>query len=115
MGMKDIVREYVQKKVAPGYERYADGTVGASTRMMIRGGCLPVRTNDNDTNDRCICGEPETERHVLLDCTRSNREHMKWSNKWDQEMGNATKMDGMKGYQESVIIWKNVLWHIWRF
>ena len=95
LGMEDIMREYVRKKVAPGYERYTYGTaiVGASERMMIRGGCLPVRTNDNmkwkyDTNDSCICGEPaDTERHVLLECMRFNRERMKWSNKWDQEMG----------------------------
>ena len=34
-------------KVAPGYVKYADGTVGASVTMMVIGGCLPVRTNAN--------------------------------------------------------------------
>ena len=51
-----------------------------------------------DLDNRCMCGEPETERYVLLECMRYNREHMKWSNKWDQEMGNVNKIYGLKEY-----------------
>ena len=44
-------------------------------RVMLRGKSLPVAVRSNGTvrwrwgeNDRCTCGERETEQHVLLVC-----------------------------------------------
>ena len=36
-------REYVRMKESPRNESFADGSVGARVRLMVRGGCLPVR------------------------------------------------------------------------
>ena len=36
---KDL-KEYVNKKGVPEVVKYADGSVGASVRMLRRGGCL---------------------------------------------------------------------------
>ena len=59
------MKEYAHMKAAPGYEKYADGTVGASVRIMVRGGCLPMITNPSmnwkyEGNDTCTSGELET-------------------------------------------------------
>ena len=37
--------EYVFKKQLPMIEKYVDRSVGEMVRMMVRGGCLPVRGN----------------------------------------------------------------------
>ena len=44
-GFNDTVREkeYVKMKECPRNESFADGNVGAGVRLMVRGGCLPVR------------------------------------------------------------------------
>ena len=39
----NLMREYVSKKLQPMNEKYVDASVGAIVRMMVRGGCLPVR------------------------------------------------------------------------
>ena len=54
-------------------DSFADGNVGAGVRLMVRGGCLPVRGSDRMTwkydDDKCRCGLVETEKHVLFECT----------------------------------------------
>ena len=61
-GFNDTEREkeYVQMKECPRNESFADGNVGAGVRLMVRGGCLPVRWNDRMTwkydDDKCRCG-----------------------------------------------------------
>ena len=51
-------------------EKYVDGGVGAMVRMMVRGGCLPVRGSTWISwmydDMRCVCGDVESENHVLL-------------------------------------------------
>ena len=42
-------KEYVQMKESPINESFADGNVGAGVRLMVRGGCLPVRGSDRMT------------------------------------------------------------------
>ena len=41
-------------------------------RLMVRGGCLPVRVSKGMEwkydNDLCVCGTKETEIHVLFEC-----------------------------------------------
>ena len=48
--------------------KYVDGSVGE----MVRGGCLPVWGNISMSwkydDEHCVCGEVESEEHVLLDC-----------------------------------------------
>ncbi|ELU04116.1 hypothetical protein CAPTEDRAFT_187572 [Capitella teleta] len=72
----ELTRKYAVEKEAVKLESCADGSVGASLRMLLRGDCLPVRTNScvhwryrEEERDR-VCGERETEEHVLLDCVR---------------------------------------------
>ena len=43
------VKEYVQMKECPRNEGFADGNVGAGVRLMVRGGCLPVRGSNRIT------------------------------------------------------------------
>ena len=35
--------QYVHMKSQPKNEKYANGSVGARVRLIVRGGCLPVR------------------------------------------------------------------------
>ena len=43
-------------------------------RMMVRGGCLPLRRNTRmawkHADEHCVCGRVESEEHVLFDCNR---------------------------------------------
>ena len=50
-GFNDTEREkeYVKMKECPRNESFADGNVGAGVRLMVRGGCLPVRGSDRMT------------------------------------------------------------------
>ena len=38
----EMEKEYVRMKESPRNESFADGSVGARVRLMVRGGCLPV-------------------------------------------------------------------------
>ena len=71
-------------------------------RLWIRGECMPVRSNEKlewkyDCK-LCVCGEIETERHVLQDCKNYEEERKVWQEKWVLRMGNADQMSGLKGY-----------------
>ena len=72
-GFNDTEREkeYVQMKECPRNESFADGKVGTGVRLMVRGGCFPVRWNDRITwtDDKCRCRLVKTEKHVLFECT----------------------------------------------
>ena len=52
---------------------FADGSVEAGVRRMVRGGCLPVRRNEGMKwkydDHKYRCGLVETEKHVLFECT----------------------------------------------
>ena len=58
-------------KESPRNESIADGSVGARVRLVVRGGCLPVRGSERMTwkydDCRCGCGLLETEMHVLFE------------------------------------------------
>ena len=47
-------------------ENYVDGTVGAMVRMLVRGGCLPVRGSTRMSwqydDIHCVCGDVELDR-----------------------------------------------------
>ena len=44
-GFNDTEREkeYIETKRCPRNESFADGSVGARVKLMVRAGCLPVR------------------------------------------------------------------------
>ena len=42
-------KEYVRMTGSPRNESFADGSVGARVRLMVRGGCLPVRGSERMT------------------------------------------------------------------
>ena len=42
-GINEREQQYVHMKSQPNNEKYANGSVGARVRLMVRGGCLPVR------------------------------------------------------------------------
>ena len=51
-------------------------------RLMVRGGCLPVRGSKGMEwkydDDLCVCGEKETEIHVLLECKCYDMVRRRW-------------------------------------
>ena len=59
-------------KSQPKNEKYANGSVGARVRLMVRGGCLPVRGSKGMEwtydDDLCVWGTKETEINVLFEC-----------------------------------------------
>ena len=69
-GFNDTEREkeYVETKRCPRNESFTDGSVGARVRLMVRGGCLPVRGSERMAwkyeDECCGCGQVETEEHV---------------------------------------------------
>ena len=51
-------QQYVYMKSQPKNEKYANGSVGARVRLMVRGGCLPVRGSkgmDWKYDDESLC------------------------------------------------------------
>ena len=75
-------RKSVRMKESPRSESFADGSVGARVRLMVTGGCLPVRGSERMTwkydDCRCGCGLVETEMHVLFECTLYEEERERW-------------------------------------
>ena len=53
------MKEYAFKKQLTMIDKYVDGSVGAIVRMMVRGGCLPVRGNTIMSwmydDEHCVC------------------------------------------------------------
>ena len=43
IGMNEREQQYVQVKSQPKNDKYANDSVGTRVRLMVRGGCLPVR------------------------------------------------------------------------
>ena len=64
--------EYVRMKECPNREResFAEGSVGAKVRLIVRGGCLPVRGYGIMTwkyqDNLCGCGQVETEEQCII-------------------------------------------------
>ena len=69
---------------SPRNESFADGSVGARVRLMVRGGCLPVRESERMTwkYDDCSCGLVETEMHMLFECILYERERWRGAERW---------------------------------
>ena len=69
-------------KRCPRNESFADGSVGARVRLMVKGGCLPVRGTERMAwmydDDCCGCGQVEIEEHVLFECNRYGEVRVRW-------------------------------------
>ena len=69
----EMDKEYIQMEECTRNESFADGHVVAGVRLIVRGGCFPVRGSESMTwkyeDDKCRCGQVETKKHVLFECT----------------------------------------------
>ncbi|ELT94840.1 hypothetical protein CAPTEDRAFT_205337 [Capitella teleta] len=96
-----VVERYREdKKICRREERYENGEV----RMMVRGDSLLVRASANvawryDEDDRkCVCGEEETEEHVLFECSLYERQRIELSKVWRMQRGQEDPMNGVLGF-----------------
>ena len=91
-------------KSQPKNEKYANGSVGARVRLMVRGGCLPVRGSKGMDwkydDDLCVCGTKETEIHVLFECKCYDMVRRRWLRTWDVLEEKERTMGVIKGYVE---------------
>ncbi|ELU04401.1 hypothetical protein CAPTEDRAFT_218714, partial [Capitella teleta] len=78
---------------------------GAKVCMMVRGDSLLVRASANvawryDADERnCVCGEEETEKHVLFECPLYERHRIEWNRVWKMEKGQEDPMNGVLGFE----------------
>ena len=103
-GFNDTEREkeYVEMKRCPRNESFADGSVGARVKLMVRGGCLPVRgckrMAGKYDDDCCGCGKVVTEEHVLFECNCYREELLRWRGVIKMKDGRH-EYDVIKGYK----------------
>ena len=61
-------------------------TVPIMVIMMVRGNCLPVMGNTRMSwkynDEHCVCGEVDSEEHLLLDCNLYMDVRRKWNKKF---------------------------------
>ena len=92
-------------KSQPKNEKYANGSVGARVRLMVRGGCLPPRGSKGMEweydDDLCVSGTKETEIHVLFECKCYDLVRRRWMRTWDVLEEKERTMDVIKGYVEN--------------
>ena len=91
-GNSDSAQEYV----------YVDGSIiCAMVRIMVRGGSLPVRGSTRMTwkydEIHCVCGDVESEKHVLLDCNLYVDVRRRRKEKMDAE--HADMYEDIQGYE----------------
>ena len=96
-------------------EKYVDGSVGAMVRLMVRGGCLPVRENTRMSwkcdDEHCVCEEVESEEHVLLDCNLYIDVRRRWKEKLASV--NVDVYDAIKGYKaNNDCIERQTIWYL---
>ena len=94
-------KEYVQMKECPRNEGFTDGKVGARVKLMVRGGCLPVRGSDRMTwkyDDKCRCGLVKTEKPVLFECTLYGEERGRWRGAVRDLKDGMEEYEIIKGY-----------------
>ena len=103
-GINEREQQYVNMNSQPKYEKYANGSVGARLRLMVRGACLPVRGSKGMewkyVDDLCVWGTKETEIHVHFECKCYDLVRRIWMRKWDVLEEKERTMDIIKGYVE---------------
>ena len=85
-GINEREQQYVHMKSQPRNEKYANGSVGARVRLLVRGGCVPVRGSKGMEwkydDDFCVCVGQKKQRT------------------WDVLDEKERTMDVIKGYVE---------------
>ena len=111
------LQEYAFKKQLPMIEKYVDGSVGAMVRMMVRSSrnCLPVRGNTimslKNDDEHCVCGEVESEEHMLLYCNLSMDVRRRWKEKLAPV--NVDAYTVIKGYEaKNDCIDRETMWYL---
>ena len=99
-------------KSQPKNEKYANGSVGVSVRLMVRGGCLPVRGSKGMEwkydDDLCVCGTKKTEIHVLFECKCYAMVRRRWLRTWDvpeekeRTMCKTVNTEGPRGFPKLI-------------
>ena len=123
-GSNDTEREKgnVRIKESPRNESFSDGSVGARVRLMVRGGCLPVRGSERMTWKydacRCGCGLVETVMHVLFECTLYEEERERWKGAVGYLKDAMDEYELIKGYhvrcdeiEKETMIYMKVMWN----
>ena len=93
-------------KSQPKNIKYANGSMGARVRLMVRGGCLPVRgfkgMEWKYDDDLCVWGGGGTKGiHVLFECKGYDLVRRRWMRTWDVLDEKERKMGVIKGYVEA--------------
>ena len=78
-------------------EKYANGSVGARVRLIVRGGCLPVKELKYADNI-CECGTKETEMKVFVESNHYDQMRRRWIKTMNRLDEKERKMDVVKGY-----------------
>ena len=69
-GINEREQPYVHMKSRSKNETYANGSVGARVRLMVRRGCLPVRGSKGlelkYDDDRCVCVGQKKQRSMCF-------------------------------------------------
>ena len=101
-GINEREQQYVHMKSQPKIEKYANISVGARVRLMVRGGCLPVRGPKgiewNYDDDLCVYGTKETEIHVRFECKCYDMVRRRCMRTWDVLDEKERTMDVIKLY-----------------
>ena len=113
-------QEYLEKKPQPMSVEYARYGADALVRLMVRGGCMQVRAEEcmrwKYDCDKCVCGEIESESHVLFECMEYISERNAWRREWSKVA--IDELDCIKGYlTEHMVLDKCTLKYlgaIWR-
>ena len=90
-GINEREQQYVHIKSQPKNEKYANGSVGARVRLMVRGGCLPVRGSK---------GMEWKYDDDLLECKCYDMVRRRWLRTCDVLEEKERTMDVIKGYVE---------------
>ena len=93
-------QQYVHIKNQQKSEKYTNGSMGARVRLMIRGGCLPVRGRIGNMMMISVCVTKETDIHVLFECKCYDLVRRRWMRTWDVLEEKERTMDVIKGYVE---------------
>ena len=100
-GNNDRAQVYVSRKQCLTNDKYVDGRVGSIMRMMMRGGCLTVSGSNRMSwkcdSMRCVCGDVESENHLLLDCNLYVDVRRRWKEKMNAE--HIDMYEAIKGYE----------------
>ena len=110
------VKDYKSMHLRNNYsmiEKYGDGRVGAMVRMMVRGGCLPVRNTRMSWKydyEHCVCEEVESEEHMLLYCN-FYMDVRRWKEKLS--LVNVDVYNVIKGYElKNDCIERETIWYL---